>query len=87
MRVSDCFFFLPAPHVRVHHFADDWPRPDDGHLHHQIIEFVGVIARQRCHLRTAFHLKHTHCIRTLQGFVYQRILRQLRQVDGLIVML
>ena len=66
--------FLASPHVGVHHLAYNGPWPDDGHLYHQVIEFVRVIARQRGHLRPAFHLEHAHCIGSLQGFLNEQFL-------------
>ena len=81
------FLFLPPPHVRVHHLAHNGSWTNDGHLHYQVIKYFRMIAGQRGHLRTALHLEHAYRVCTLQGFVDQRVLRQLRQVDWLIVML
>ena len=43
--------------VGVDHLSHDGSGPDDGDLHHQIVEARGFEARQRGHLRAAFDLK------------------------------
>ena len=46
MRIRHSFLALPAPHVRMHHLADDRTRPDDRNLHHNVIELRRAIAWQ-----------------------------------------
>ena len=71
----------------MHHLPHNWPRPDDGHLHDEIVEAFRVIARQRGHLRAALDLEHAHRVGLLQHAVDFLVLRQLRQVHALAVVL
>jgi len=38
-----------SPDAGVDHVADDRPRPDDRHLHDEVVEPLGPDARQRRH--------------------------------------
>ena len=60
---------LAAAQIRVDHVALDRTGADNGDLDHQIIEFLGLEARQHGHLRAAFHLEHAHGIGVGQHFV------------------
>ena len=42
----------------MHHVALDRPRPDDRDLDHEVVESLGLHARQHRHLRPAFDLEH-----------------------------
>ena len=82
MRISYGFLSLPSPHVGMHHFSNNGAGPDDGDLHHEIVELDRSIARKRSHLRPAFDLKHSNCVRASQRFIDGRIVgRKLRQID------
>ena len=85
MRIGDSLLLLPPPHVGVHHLAHDRTGPNDGHLHHQIVEALRMIARQRRHLRAALHLKHAHRVGLLQRAIDLLVLGQVRQIDRLAV--
>ena len=87
MRIRDLLFLLTPPHVGMHHLADDGPGPDDGDLHDEIVEPLGIVARQRGHLRAALHLEHADGVGLLQRAVDLIIFRQLRQIDCLAVVL
>ncbi len=78
---------LPAPHVGVHHLANDGSGPDDGDLHNQVVKTLRTIAWQRSHLRAAFNLEHAHGIGLLQGAIDFLILRQLCQIGALTIVL
>ena len=79
MRISDLFFFLAPPHVRVHHFAHDGPGPDDRDLHDQIVKMCRRIVRNGSHLRAALHLKHAHSIGLAQRLIDRADLQAVRQ--------
>ncbi len=81
MRIGDLLFLLAPPHVRVHHLADDWPRPNDGDLNNNVIELLRVIPGQGSHLSSALDLKHADCISLLQSAVDLIVLWQLGQID------
>ena len=57
MRVADRLAPGAALQIRVHHLSDDGPRADDRHLDHQVVEALGLHARQRRHLRAALDLE------------------------------
>ena len=49
----------PAPaQVGMYHVALNRPGPDEGHLHHQVVELRWPQTRQDVHLRAAFDLEH-----------------------------
>ena len=82
MQALRFFAALPAAQIRIQHLAHDRAGPDDGHLHHDVVETLRPEARQAGHLRAAFHLKQPDGVGVLQRVVDQRIvLRQMRQVD------
>ena len=85
MRIRDFLLALAAAHVRVHHLAHDGAGPNDGHLHHEIVEARGRIVRNRGHLRAALHLEHADRIRLAQRLVDERVFRQRGKVDLLFV--
>ena len=73
---------LAALQIGMHHFAHDGPRPDDGHLHHDVVKTGGAQARQASHLRAALDLKHAHGIGFLQRIVNDGIVGgQPSQID------
>ena len=63
------FASLAALQIRMHHFAHDGARPDDGDLHHDVVKTFWPQARQASHLRAAFDLKHADGVRFLQRVV------------------
>ena len=87
MRIGDRLFLLPAPHVRMHHLADDGAGPDDGHLHHKVVETLGIVARQGGHLRAALHLEHAHGVGLLQRAIDLVVFGQLRKINWFAVVL
>ena len=66
MRIRNLFPSLSALKKRIHHLADDRPRPDDCDLHHDVIKAFRAQARQARHLRAAFHLEHADGVGLLQ---------------------
>ena len=56
----------PPLQIGVHHLALDRAGPDDGDLHHQIVELHRPQARQHRHLRPALDLEDAHRIRLAQ---------------------
>ena len=88
MRIGDVFASLAPLQKRIHHLPHDRPRPDDRHLHHDVVKLPGPQARQARHLRPAFHLKHSHRVGLLQRGINRRIvLRQMRQVDFFVIVI
>ena len=80
--VSDRLAPAAAVDVRVHHVAHDGPGADDGHLHHQVVEALGLDARQGGHLGAALHLEHADGVRLAQHGVHRGVVgRQVRHVD------
>ena len=64
------------------HLPHDRPRPDDRHLHHQVVEVVGLHPRQGGHLGPALHLEQAHRVCPLQHRVDLRVVRgQVREID------
>ena len=80
MRVSNLFSLLTSSHVRMHHFADDRARPNNGHLHNYVVKPIRLIARQGSHLCAALYLEHADRICSLQGLIDLLVFRQLRKV-------
>src|SRR5262249_34034591 len=85
VRVCNFFQPLPATHVWMHHFADNWTSADDGYLDYYVVKTSRGVMRARSHLGTAFHLEHTHRIRIAQCLIYERIFGQCSQVDMIAV--
>ena len=86
MRIGNVFASLAAKNKRIHHLADDRAGADDRDLHHDVIEAQRTQARQGCHLRAAFHLKHADGVGLLQGGIHRRvILRKVGQVDFFVI--
>ena len=70
-----------AAEIGMHHVADDGPRPDDGHLHHEVVEALGPEARERRHLGAALHLEDADGVGLLEHGVHLRIVgRQMREI-------
>ena len=79
---------LAAPQKRMQHFSDDGAGPDDGHLHHDVVELLRAQPRQAGHLRAALHLEHADGVGVAQRRIHQRIVRgQMRQIDALAIRL
>ena len=49
-----------AVQKRMHHLSHDRPRPDDRHLHHDVVKLLRPESGQARHLRAAFNLKHAN---------------------------
>ena len=65
----------------MHHFSDDGTRPDDRHLHHDVVKAHRLHPRQTGHLRAALHLKHADGIGLLQRREDRRVVgRKLREI-------
>ena len=63
MRVGDRLAPLLAPDVWMNRVALDRPWPDDGHLHHQVVEGVGSSTWKRLHLRPRLDLEDSYRVR------------------------
>ena len=75
---------LPPLDVRVDGAALDRPRPDERHLHRQVVEVLGPRAQQALHLRAALDLEVADRVRGLDPGVDVLVVeRDPRQVDGL----
>src|SRR5437899_8077134 len=82
VRVRDRLAAAPAADVGMHHVADDRARADDGDLHHEVVETLGMDARQRRHLGAALHLEHPDRVRALEHAVHGLVVGgQVREVD------
>ena len=62
----------------MNHVALNGTGPDNRHLDHQIIETARAHARQKVHLRAAFHLKHPDAVGLAEHVVDCRILGRQR---------
>ena len=60
----------------MHHLADDRPGPDDRHLDDEVVEALGLEARQRRHLRARLHLEDADRVGRLQHPVDLGIVRR-----------
>ncbi len=68
--------------VGVGHVAGDRPGADDRHLHHEVVEVLGAVARQRGHLRPALDLEDAGGVGAADHVVGLRVVgRQVREVD------
>src|SRR5262249_9216579 len=82
MQAGRLFAAEPAVEVRVYHFADDRSGANDRDLHHDVVELLWTHARQRGHLRAAFHLEHADGVGSLQRVIDRRVaLRKVREID------
>ena len=82
VRILDRDLSLPPVEERMHHAADDRPRPDDRHLHDDVVELLRGVPRQRGHLRAALDLEEPDGVGLVQHPVDLRVvLRQVREVD------
>ncbi len=71
-----------AIEVRVHHVAHDRAGADDGDFDYEVVEVLRLQARQRRHLRAAFHLEHADGVALLERLVDGGIvLRELAEID------
>ncbi len=75
-RIDDFLEPLPAPQIGMHHVALDRARPHDRDLDHEIVEFLGLEARQHRHLRPALDLEHADRVGALDHGVDLRLLRR-----------
>jgi hypothetical protein len=62
----------------VHHLPDDRPRPDDRHLHDDVVEHHRLQARQRRHLRARLDLEDANRVGLAQHPVHGGILWKMR---------
>jgi len=82
MRITHRLLSLPPPQVGVHHLPDDRPGPDDRDLDDEIVEALGLHARQRRHLRAALDLERADRVGAPDHLVGGGVVgRQLREVD------
>ena len=81
MRIAHRLAAAPPTDVGMHHVTDDRSRSDDRHLHHEVIERLGVNAGERRHLRATLHLEHADRIGGLERLVDLPILGKLREVE------
>ena len=82
VRVGDGLAAGAAVEVRVDHLPHDRAGPDDRDLDHEVVEDLGLEARQRRHLRAALHLEEPDRVRLLQHAVDLRVVHgQVREVD------
>src|SRR5205085_10352190 len=73
---------LPALEIRMDHVPHDWPRPNDGHLDHDVVKARRPQSWQARHLRTAFDLKHADGVGLLQCFINSLVICwQMREID------
>src|SRR5207245_4748368 len=72
--VGDRFPALFATKVGVHGIALDRPGPDDGNLHHQVVEGLRSRAGQGLHLGAALDLKDADGVRFTAERVYLWVL-------------
>ncbi len=66
----------PPVEIRVHHLSDDGSGPDDGHLHHEVVEPFRPETRQRGHLRARLDLEDANRVGLLQHPVDDRVVRR-----------
>ena len=66
----------PAAQVGMHHAALDRTRAHDGDLDHQVVEILGLQARQHAHLRARLDLEHADGVGLLDHRVDPWILRR-----------
>ena len=80
--VGDGLAALAALEIGIGHVAGDRPRADDRHLHHQVVEDLGPVARQGRHLRPALDLEDTGGVGTADEVVCLGVAgRQVGEVD------
>ena len=83
MRIHDRLAPRAPIEIRMHHLSHDGPRPDDRHLHDDVVEAGGLEARQRGHLRARLDLKHADRVRLAEHAIDSRIvLREMREIDN-----
>src|ERR1700676_4379941 len=84
MERNNLFLAGASRQVRVYHFSNDGPWPDERDLNHEVVEVLGLEPWKCSHLGPALHLEHADCVALLQGLIYKRIvLRELSKVDFL----
>ena len=57
----------------MHHLPDDRPRPDDRHLHDEVVEHHRLQPRQRRHLRARLDLEHADRVGLAEHLVDRRV--------------
>src|ERR1700753_1125573 len=60
---------LAPAHIRMNHAALDGPRPHNGDLNYEVVEFLRLHARQHAHLRTAFDLEDANGVSLLEHLI------------------
>jgi len=71
------------PQVGVHHVALDRSRPDDGDLHHEVVEARRAQPGQHRHLRPALDLEHAQAVGPAQhGVGLGAVARNAREVEA-----
>ncbi len=74
---------LATAQIGMDHVALDGTRPDDGDLHHQVVEGLRPHAGEHRHLRPGLHLEHPHRVRPADHVVDRRVaLRDVAQAQG-----
>jgi hypothetical protein len=82
MRIGDRRSSGATREIRMHHLSDDRTGPDDRDLDDEVVEMVGLHARERRHLRPALDLKDADRVGALEHRVDLRIVgRQMREVE------
>ena len=81
MRVRHGLVAAPPRQIRMHHLADDGTGTNDGDFDDEIVEMLGLHARQRRHLRARLDLKHADRVGVPEHLVDGRIVgRQVGQI-------
>src|SRR3569833_1252587 len=87
MRVRNFFQSLTPAHIRMHHFANDGTRTNDGDLDYYVVKASRRVMRKRSHLRPAFNLKHSYSVGIAEGFIYEGIFGQGGEINLRVVVL
>ena len=66
----------PPTQIGMDHIALDGTGPDQGHFHHQIVEFSRFQPGQHGHLGPGLHLEDAHGVSPAQHRIHRRILRR-----------
>ncbi len=81
VQVGDGLGAVAAPDVGVDRSALDGAGPDEGDLHHEVVEDARLEPWQRGHLRAGLDLEHTHRVGPAEHVVDLGVLRDGGQVD------
>src|SRR5690606_37452088 len=73
VRVGNCLHACTTAEIRMHHVSLNGARPYERHLHDEVVEAAWLQARQRVHLRTAFHLEHADGICSTEVIVHRLV--------------